>query len=62
MEPKRMEAVTVYISDSGYICLKNDDLGEGEQVVIFLPEQADLVIDWIKEAKETALIMREESE
>jgi len=54
MERKKMEAIEVYVNEHGYICLKNDDYGDGEQVVSFSPEQADTVINWIKEAKEAA--------
>jgi len=62
MKPKRMEAIEIYISAEGDICLKNDDYGDGTQVVSFSPEQADTVIAWIKDAKEAAKNIAKESE
>ena len=55
MGAKRMESVEVYLSEKGQICLKNDDYGAGEQIITFTPEQADTVIEWIRQAKEEAL-------
>jgi hypothetical protein len=62
MKPKRMESIEIYISNEGDICLKNDDYGDGPQVVSFSPEQADTVIAWIKEAKEAAKNLVQKSE
>ena len=52
---KRMEEVTVSVSDSDHVCIKVDDYGAGEQVITFHPDQVDLLIQWLKEAKAKAL-------
>ena len=52
---KRMEAVTVYVSETNYVCIKGDDYGGGEPVIILDPNQVDTVIQWLKEAKTEAL-------
>jgi hypothetical protein len=51
MKSKRMEAIEVYVSENGHICIKNDDYGGGDMIVTFSVDQADKIIEWIKEAK-----------
>lgn len=53
---KRMESVDVYINDAkDRVCLKQDDYGDGENVVMVSPEQVDTVIAWLKEARDRLL-------
>ncbi len=41
---KRMEAVTVYVSDTNNICIKNDDYYGEESVIVLNPNQIDALI------------------
>ena len=52
---KRMEAVTVYVSDNNNVCIKDDDYGDGEHIIVLNPNQIDTIIQWLKEAKSEAL-------
>jgi hypothetical protein len=51
MEKKMLE-VEVYVSEGGFIALKQSPFGMPEQVVAFHPDQLDLLITWMQEAKQ----------
>jgi hypothetical protein len=52
MQEKEMQQVKVYINDKGFVCIEQDDYG-GENPVIFLdPNQIDILIKWLIEAKD----------
>jgi hypothetical protein len=53
---KKMEPVEVYVSDSNFVCIKTDDYGGGEQIILLHPSQIDLLIEWLYEAKTEAMI------
>jgi len=58
---KKMEPVEVYVSDSNFVCIKTDDYGGGEQIILLHPSQIDLLIEWLNiewlnEAKTEAMI------
>ena len=48
---KRMEEITVK-TEKGMIWITEPDYGDGSPMISFPPEQADIIIAWIKEAKE----------
>ena len=52
---KKMEAVTVYVSDTNNVCIKNDDHYGEESVIVVNHNQIDTLIQWLKEAKSEAL-------
>jgi len=52
---KRMEAVTVYVSDTKNVCIKGDEYDGVESVIVLNPNQIDTIIQWLKEAKSEAL-------
>ncbi len=53
---KKMEAVTVYVSDDNNVCIKDDyDYGDEEHIIVLNPDQIDTIIQWLKEAKSEAL-------
>lgn len=53
---KSMECITVYVSKEKEVCIKNDYHGGSDDIPVSItPEQVDIVIQWLKEAKEEAL-------
>ncbi len=52
---KKMEAVTVCVSDNNNICIKGEDYGDGEPIIVLNPHQVDTIIQWLKEAQSEAL-------
>lgn len=43
------EAIEAYISEGGYICLKQDNtMGEDPSVVMMLPSDVKTVIKWLQ--------------
>jgi hypothetical protein len=55
---KRMEAVTVTVTDDNHISIANDNYGGEDTPVVVTPEQVDTLIKWLKEAKAKALKIR----
>jgi hypothetical protein len=50
---KRLEAIEVYVDkDRNQICIAQDDVGGGAPIIGISPEQLDVVIEWLKEARE----------
>ena len=60
---KRMEAVEVFVNDDLYVMISDvHDVGAGApNLVAVLPEQVDLLIEWLKEARDEALRHRKEA-
>jgi hypothetical protein len=44
-------AIEVYISDKGYVCLKQENpFGDESDVVVMLPVHVPLIVKWLQEA------------
>lgn len=54
MAEREMMQVKVYVGGSSMICLSQQNFGEDDTVVILHPSQIDVVIEWLKEAKQEA--------
>ncbi len=56
----RIEPVTVSIEekDNNRIVITQDDYGDGEHKIILQPDQIDILIQWLKEAKEKVVKLR----
>lgn len=52
---KKMEAVTVYVSDENNVCIKGEAYYDEEPIIILNPHQVDTIIQWLKEAKNEVL-------
>ncbi len=55
---KKMEEVEVYIGDDGSVIMKQPNPSKGDATIVLNPLQIDIVIEWLKEAKEEALSNR----
>lgn len=45
------EPIEVYISEKGYICLKQESMiGDDDSLVVMLPLHVPLVVKWLEEA------------
>ena len=53
--PKKMEEVEVYVGDDGSVILKQPNPSKGDSIITLNPLQIDIVVEWLKEAKEEAL-------
>ena len=53
----RMEQVEVYCSEKGFVIIKEDDHGAGEQMILLTPQQVPIVIQWLKIAMKEACEM-----
>jgi hypothetical protein len=49
---KEMQEISVYVSDKNYICIKQPNLYEDDDIIIVNPEQINTLIKWLKEAKQ----------
>jgi hypothetical protein len=52
---KRMEEVEVDVNQDGYIELRQPNPDHPQTIITLSPYQIDMVIEWLKEAKEEAL-------
>ena len=52
---KKMEEVEVYVGDDGSVILKQPNPSKGDSIITLNPLQIDIVVEWLKEAKEEAL-------
>ena len=52
---KRMEEVEVYVGDDGSVIMKQPNPSKGDSTIVLNPLQIDIVVEWLKEAKEEAL-------
>jgi hypothetical protein len=52
MADHEMQQVRVYTSETGNICIQQSDFGSDDAIICIHPDQADLLIKWIKEAKD----------
>jgi hypothetical protein len=52
---KRMEEVEVDVNQDGYIELRQPNPDHAQAIITLSPYQIDMVIEWLKEAKEEAL-------
>jgi len=52
---KKMEEVEVYVGDDNSVILKQPNPTKGDAVIILNPLQIDIVVEWLREAKEEAL-------
>ncbi|MBW8017134.1 MAG: hypothetical protein FVQ82_13190 [Planctomycetes bacterium] len=54
---KKMEELEVYVSEENNVCIKGsyDIHAEVDSIVIMNPEQVDVVIQWLQEAKSEAM-------
>jgi len=50
-----MEEVEVYVGDDNSVILKQPNPTKGDAVIILNPLQIDIVVEWLREAKEEAL-------
>ena len=51
---------TVYTSKKGYICISQDDVGDGTPIIIIHPSQVPILTTWLNSA--VAEITRNENE
>lgn len=52
LSEREMQQIKVYVSDESYICISQDHFGGDDSVIVIHPEQIDLLIKWLKEAKD----------
>jgi hypothetical protein len=52
---KRMEEVEVDVNQDGYIEVRQPNPDHPQTIITLSPYQIDMVIEWLKEAKEEAL-------
>ena len=52
---KRMEEVEVYVGEDNSVIMKQPNPSRGDSTIVLNPLQIDIVIEWLKEAKEEAL-------
>ena len=55
--PRRMEerpALEVYVSEKGYVCIKQERLHDEDVVVAIEPGQVLAVVQWLKDAQPEA--------
>ena len=55
---KRMEAVEVFVDESGRIVIRGEDIANDELVISDVrisPEQVDLIVRWLHEARDTLM-------
>ena len=52
---KKMEEVEVYVGDDGSVIMKQPNPSKGDATIVLNPLQIDIVVEWLKEAKEEAL-------
>ena len=50
---KRMEQIKVYISDDNHVCIEQDNFQNDDSHIAVCPEQVDILIQWLKEAKDS---------
>ena len=53
MKEKKMEDLKVFVDD-GMVCMGQDFPGEDEHSICIHPDQVDLLIQWLTEAKNEA--------
>ena len=49
----------VYLSDAGFVCIKQVNLMDDESLIILPVEHVDTVIKWLQEVKQEALHQEE---
>jgi hypothetical protein len=52
---KKMEEVEVYVGEDNIVIMKQPNPSRGDSTIVLNPLQIDIVIEWLKEAKEEAL-------
>lgn len=52
---KKMEEVEVYVGDDGNVIMKQPNPTKEAALIVLNPLQIDIVVEWLKEAKEEAL-------
>jgi hypothetical protein len=52
---KKMEEVEVYVGDDGSVIMKQPNPSQGDAIIVLNPLQIDIVVEWLREAKEEAL-------
>jgi len=52
---KKMEEVEVYVGEDGSVIMKQPNPSRGDSTIVLNPLQIDIVVEWLKEAKEEAL-------
>lgn len=50
-----MLPIEVYVSDSGFVCLKQNGYPDEDDVVCIHPAQVDTVVEWMNRAKAEAV-------
>ncbi len=51
--PRHMFPVEVYVSDAGYVCMRQNYAGNDENISLD-PSQIDTLCEWLKRAKQEA--------
>jgi hypothetical protein len=59
---KRMVGIEVFVNEDLEVVLKTDDFGDGGSVIAIPLEQIDIVLQWMKEAREEAEYERQRAE
>ena len=52
MVEREMQQLKVYVSENGYICLQQECFGTDDSIISVHPDQVDLLLKWLKEAKD----------
>jgi hypothetical protein len=52
---KKMEEVEAYVGEDGSVVLKQPNPTKEDSIIILNPLQIDIVVEWLREAKEEAL-------
>jgi hypothetical protein len=60
LELQSQERTEVYVSDSGYCCIKQDTAISDPVIVAISPDQVDALCRFLKSIKKTAISFRKE--
>jgi hypothetical protein len=62
MRIKGQADIEVFVADSGYICVKQNDVVDGEKVIAFAPAYGGKVVEAISQLREFAQAKFERAE
>ena len=44
------DAVAVYVSEKGYVCIKQENLHEDDSIIMLQPDQVPTIMTWLDDA------------